>query len=277
MGDRVRRNVKIAGGVLAALFVVHQAAPAEKPKEPVTTVAVAEPTGAPTTAPVAEVPESVETTPVEATETPQDDPLLHAADGGDGDSWKDTAGREYRLGLVNAPETNECFGSAATAKRKELVADGFTADVYATDTYGRSVAVVTLADGRNLNVWLARHGYVNDRYLADFRHENPALATQLDAAFAAAQAEKAGLWSACAPKATPQAAAPQPFVAQQHDSGCHPSYETCVPIKGDGSGNGSANDLDCGDIRELVILKQIGDDPYRLDSNSDGKGCESYA
>ena len=31
-------------------------------------------------------------------------PLLTAASGGDGDSWRDTAGREYRLGMVNAPE-----------------------------------------------------------------------------------------------------------------------------------------------------------------------------
>jgi endonuclease YncB( thermonuclease family) len=124
-------------------------------------------------------------------------PLLYAAPGGDGDSWHDTHGREYRLGLVNTPEYNECYGGVATAQRKAMVAGGFRAAVYSTDVYGRRVAVVTTAEGVNLNVYLARHGYANDRYLATFRHENPGLAAQLDVAFAAARREHAGLWAAC--------------------------------------------------------------------------------
>ncbi len=123
--------------------------------------------------------------------------LLHAAPNGDGDSWKDTSGREYRLGLVNTPELSECYGQTASAERKRLVRKGFRADVYTTDVHGRSVAVVYLADGRNLNVYLARHGFANDKYLAEFRHENEALARELDAAFAAARREHAGLWGAC--------------------------------------------------------------------------------
>ncbi|MDX6214774.1 MAG: hypothetical protein QOG99_358 [Frankiales bacterium] len=123
--------------------------------------------------------------------------LLHAAAHGDGDSWKDTSGREYRLGLVNTPELSECYGQTASAERKRLVRKGFRADVYATDSYGRSVAVVYLADGTNLNVFLARHGYADARYLTSFRHENPSLAAELDVAFAAARREHAGLWSAC--------------------------------------------------------------------------------
>lgn len=123
--------------------------------------------------------------------------LLHAARGGDGDSWKDTSGVEYRLGLINTPELNECFGTTARTERQQLVAHGFRAEVYSKDRYGRSVAVVTLADGRNLNVYLARHGFANDRYLAQFRSENPSLARDLDVAFAAAKREHAGLWGAC--------------------------------------------------------------------------------
>src|SRR5476649_1728023 len=57
-------------------------------------------------------------------------PLLMPAGGGGGDSWHDATGHEYRLGLVNTPEYNECYGSEATAKRKELTAHGFRADVY---------------------------------------------------------------------------------------------------------------------------------------------------
>lgn len=202
-------------------------------------------------------------------------PLLFAAAGGDGDSWKDRAGREYRLGLVNAPETGECFGAQATDRRKALVRRGFRARTYATDRFGRSVSLVALADGRNLNVLLAREGLVDDRYLAEFRHEYEALATQLDVAFADAKRARRGLWGGC-----PQESAPQGFAAPpaQPAGDCHPDYATCIPVKGDGSGRGEANDLDCGDLRKLVRIRQVGVDPYRLDGDDDdGLGCESYA
>ena len=132
-----------------------------------------------------------------STSAVHDTGLLHAAPYGDGDSWKDTAGHEYRLGLVNTPELDECYGQVASAERKRLVRKGFRAQVYSKDTHGRLVAVVYLPDGTNLNVFLARHGYANDRYLGEFRHENPELARQLDTAFAAAKRERAGLWGAC--------------------------------------------------------------------------------
>ena len=59
------------------------------------------------------------------------------------------------------------------------------------------MSVITLADGRNLNGYLARHGFANDKYLAQFRSENSSLAADLDVAFAAAKREHAGLWGAC--------------------------------------------------------------------------------
>lgn len=124
-------------------------------------------------------------------------PLLHQAAHGDGDSWKDTAGHEYRLGMVNAPEVDECFGSEATRERQRLLADGFRADVYSKDRYGRGVSEVTLPDGTSVNVLLARTGFVDDRYLAQFRSEKPDLARRLDAAFAEAKRAKRGLWGAC--------------------------------------------------------------------------------
>jgi hypothetical protein len=204
-------------------------------------------------------------------------PLLYAASGGDGDSWHDTKGREYRMGLVNTPEYNECFGSQATAKRKQLVAHGFRATSYATDDYGRLVSVIYLPDGTNLNIWMARNGYANDKYLATFRHENPSLAVKLDAAFAAAKSAKLGLWSACASRSTTTGGSTGGSTTGTSSGSCHPDYVTCIPVKGDGSGNGEANDLDCGDIRKLVTLRRAGVDPYRLDNDGDGYGCDSYA
>ena len=128
---------------------------------------------------------------------PREDGLLQSAGGGDGDSWRDTHSREFRLGLVNAPEVDECFGPEATTERRRLTADGFRATVYATDRYGRSLSVVTLPDGRNLNVHLARQGFANDRYLQQFGFENVQLAAELEPAFAEAKRERRGLWGAC--------------------------------------------------------------------------------
>lgn len=199
--------------------------------------------------------------------------LLYQAANGDGDSWKDTSGQEYRMGLINAPEYNECGGTSATNKRKSLLASGFRATVYTTDQYGRAVSEIFTASGTNLNIYLARYGFANDKFLATFRSERPALAAQLDQAFAAAKAEKRGVWGTCTSASTTK---PAPTKAPVQSSTCHRDYITCIPVKGDGSGAGEANDLDCGDIREKVQLRQAGVDPYRLDNDSDGYGCDSY-
>ena len=106
-------------------------------------------------------------------------------------------GREYRLGLVDTPEVGDCYAAEATAERRRLVADGFRAEVYAEDRYGRGVSVVTTAGGVDVNVHLARHGFADDRYLDGFRDEHPELAVDLDTAFAEARRERRGLWGAC--------------------------------------------------------------------------------
>ena len=272
----MRTSTKVAGG-LVALLVLGSWLGAEDAPSAVDTARSAVPSVAPS---VVEKPD-----PSPALASPRPEPtadLLQAASGGDGDSWRDTSGREYRLGMVNAPEVGECWGDQATAARRSLVADGFRAEVYTRDRYGRGVSVVTAADGTNVNVALARRGHVDDRYLDEFRHENRSLAAALDAAFAAAKRERAGLWGSCssaqpqgllAPAAAPSPAAPPPAAAPAAGSDCHPDYATCIPIQGDGSGRGDANDLDCGQIGRPVQLRTVGVDPYRLDANDDGIGC----
>ena len=49
------------------------------------------------------------------------------------------------------------------------------------------------------------------------------------------------------------------------DEECHPNYEPCLPI---------GDDLDCSDVR--VAVQVTGDDPYRLDRDGNGIGCEAY-
>jgi len=59
------------------------------------------------------------------------------------------------------------------------------------------------------------------------------------------------------------------FVTQNSPSSsstqCNPNYEPCIPI---------APDLSCSDIQMKVRV--IGDDPYGLDRDGDGFGCEIY-
>ena len=77
------------------------------------------------------------------------------------------------------------------------------------------------------------------------------------------------------PPATAPAAAPQPpppaTVGTQPASDCHPAYEPCLP-------NLPGNALNCGDLRSdqrPVTVLVIGEDPYRLDRDGDGRGCTS--
>ena len=101
----------------------------------------------------------------------------------DGDSWIASDGREYRLGMVNAPEAQEPCGRDAAQFTARFLADGFTVDAYATDPHGRRVAEVFNPSGDSLNVALAETGFGDDRYLDSFWHENPNLARRLDDAF----------------------------------------------------------------------------------------------
>lgn len=59
------------------------------------------------------------------------------------------------------------------------------------------------------------------------------------------------------------------FVTQNSSSSsstlCSPNYEPCIPI---------APDLSCSEIQEKVRI--IGNDPYGLDPDGDGFGCEIY-
>jgi hypothetical protein len=55
-------------------------------------------------------------------------------------------------------------------------------------------------------------------------------------------------------------------VAGSASASCNPNYTPCVP--------NSASDLNCPDVGHPVTV--VGSDPYNLDSDGDGSGCESY-
>ena len=91
------------------------------------------------------------------------------------------------------------------------------------------------------------------------------------AAATSAKGARAGSWTAC--RSSPPATAPVPVLSPPPPtqvptpSGCHPNYTKCLPIVGD---------LDCAEIRAMgkAPVQVIGADPYRLDGDNDGLGCE---
>jgi endonuclease YncB( thermonuclease family) len=124
--------------------------------------------------------------PTGATSRPTNTAMLHVTSLKDGDSWEASDGREYRLGLVNAPEPSEPCFAEATQFTQRFLADGFTADAYATDAHRRRIAEVFNGSGSSLNVELAASGLANGKYLENFRRENPDLARRVERAFASA-------------------------------------------------------------------------------------------
>ena len=184
--------------------------------------------------------------------------LLFVTDQKDGDSWVASDGTEYRLGLINTPERNEPCGTEATAFTAAFLSAGFSVDAYSSDTHGRTVAEVFDKSGDSLNVALAKSGLGNDRYLEEFRHENPELGRRIDSALA----------SAPTPNCRKKVVAPVPLVKKPAKRNapakdCMAGYSPCLPI---------VADLDCPDIGHPVTV--TGSDPYRLDRDHDGTGCD---
>jgi len=65
----------------------------------------------------------------------------------------------------------------------------------------------------------------------------------------------------------PGSTAPPTREPTQHPGGCEPGYTPCLPI---------VSDLDCGDIDDsLKPIHVTGSDPYRLDGDGDGFGCDT--
>jgi hypothetical protein len=108
----------------------------------------------------------------------------------DGCSGRRTARRRLRTSIRSAAAVALLLTAAVLTGQNAGAISRLTGahPSYAVDSYVRSVAVVTTADGVNVTGHLARHGYPDDRYLERFRHENPPLAAELEPAFAAAKA-----------------------------------------------------------------------------------------
>ena len=183
-----------------------------------------------------------------------------------------TSGKTERVRLIgiDTPERGVCFTSQATARARQLAMSqpvvlrgDATQDT--RDRYGRLLAYVWIPGGKDLGYALIAGGHAK---VYVYRDAFARLAAYRNAE-AAAKRTTAGQWKVC--PATPPVAAPiptpTPAPTPTPPSGCHASYSPCLPIVGD---------LDCADIRAMGVapVRVLGSDPYRLDGDNDGLGCE---
>lgn len=172
-----------------------------------------------------------------------------------------SSGKRERVRLIgiDTPERGACYADPATARARALAQSRRVvlkgdATQATRDRYGRLLAYVWLPGGKDLGFQLVAGGYARV-----YVYANPfARLTAYRNAEASAKSAAAGQWTACAvrqPKPAPPA------------KGCHPSYLPCLPVVGD---------LDCADIRAMGVapVRVLGSDPYRLDGDDDGFGCE---
>ncbi len=180
-----------------------------------------------------------------------------------------TSGKRERVRLIgiDATERGDCFASQASDRarslamgRKVVLRGDPTQDT--RDRYGRLLAYVWLPGGKDLGYQLVAGGFAKVYVYRDAFQRHSAYRTAEQGAKAATR----GLWRQCETQETsPQPVAPPPPPAAS--ASCHSSYSPCLPIVGD---------LDCADVRALgkAPVRVVGSDPYRLDGDGDGWGCE---
>lgn len=187
-----------------------------------------------------------------------------------------------RLLGLDTPETVdprrpvECFGRQASDQAKKLLLDqSVRLESDPTqgerDGFGRLLRYIFLPDGRNYSLEMIRQGYGHE-YTHNVPHKYQAEFKQAEAQ---ARAGQKGLWSpeACPVQANePDETSDDDSIAVKPDpletagDGCHPAYSPCLAI---------VDDLNCKDVDGPITVLRLGDDPYRLDGDNDGIGCES--
>jgi micrococcal nuclease len=221
---------------------------------------------------------AAEATPPPATAQPEPKSRLRLARVArviDGDTLETVDGRRIRLVQIDASESSgECYGAQATAALEALLPAGSRIglerdpELDDVDRYGRQLRYV-FKGRRNLNVVLVRRGAASVWF---FDGDRGRYADRLLATARTAKARKRGAWGACRAQLDPSGAfetSTKVPARRQTATGaaCMSGYSPCLAITGD---------LDCTDVRALgrALVLVSGDDPYRLDSDGNGYGCE---
>ena len=196
--------------------------------------------------------------------------VIKIIDGDTVDILIDGATERIRVIGLDTPETVdprrpiECFGLEASAKAEELLlnqkvrleADPTQGE---KDTYNRLLRYVFLSDGRNYSLEMIKQGYGHEyTYNLPYKYQQV-----FQAAENAARSTQRGLWApdACVDQAT----ADSPAAGNDTSGNCHPAYEPCLPVE---------SDLNCSDVQGPITVKDPAVDPYGLDGDNDGLGCE---
>lgn len=195
----------------------------------------------------------------------------------DGDTIALATGAHVRFLQIDTPElaSNECYATQARSVLESYLHPGSRvrlrrdAALDQVDRYGRLLRYVYLG-GTNLNVEMVRRGAAAPYF---FDGDRGRFAGRLYALAAAARRLHRGLWGACpATRLRPDDAVTalrgpgSSGTAGSSGGSCEPGYAPCLP---------RTSDLDCGDISDsLKPIHVTGSDPYRLDSDGDGLGCE---
>lgn len=201
----------------------------------------------------------------------------------DGDTIALRDGRRVRLVQIDAPEvgSGECFSRASARALRALLPAGASVRLESdgrldeVDRYGRLLRYVWRG-AINANLELVRRGAAAPWFYGGVRGK---YADALMASASAARRARSGFWGSCRGTildpgkavATRQGGAPSPVVPLTPANpapgrSCQPGYSPCLPITGD---------LDCGEIPAASKpVRVTGGDPYRLDRDGDGIGCE---
>ena len=170
---------------------------------------------------------------------------------------------KVRLIGIDAAERGACFAAQAGARARQLALSKAVTlrgdwTQPTRDQYGRLLAYVWIPGGRDLGYQLIAGGFAK---VYATRNPFQRLSAYRNAE-SHAKSARTGSWKACA-ATTIRPVVPSPAPAGK----CHPSYTPCLPV---------TDDLDCADVRALGVapVRVTGSDPYRLDGDGDGYGCE---
>ncbi len=172
----------------------------------------------------------------------------------DGDTIQLATGEVVRYIGIDTPESNDCFGTEARNRNKELVEGrevNLEKDISEVDKYGRLLRFV-YSDNIFVNQVLVVEGFAKAfPYSPDLNYsEKFAQAESL------AKENNLGLWGVCGGFASKPATKRATFQ------------------------NSVSGDKDCGDFSTQAEAQQFFEaagsgDPHRLDSDGDGVACES--
>ena len=171
----------------------------------------------------------------------------------DGDTVDLDNGETVRVVGIDTPERGQCNYETATRKMRRLVLGKVVTlgeSDEDQDMYGRLLRYIDVSKA-DAGLEMIRSGLAIARY--DSRDGYGAHPRE-DQYIAADEASPTGT---CAPK--PVALQPPP----QASNNCMVGYDPCLPV---------VPDLDCADIGGAVSV--TGSDPYRLDADGDGIGCD---